>query len=55
MRVHWFYAAGGGVVSYVYRDIGTSPRTKLRLSPTCVVVDQHWDTTVVKGGRQHWM
>ena len=40
-------------MSLVYRDMGTSPRTKLRLSPTCVVADHHWDTTVVKGGRQH--
>ena len=40
-------------MSLVYRDMGTSPRAKLRLSPTCVVADHHWDTTVVKGGRQH--
>ena len=40
-------------MSFVYRDMETSPRTKLRLSPMCVVADAHWDTTVVKGVRQH--
>ena len=40
-------------MSLVYRDMGTSPWTKLRLSLTCVVADHHWDTTVVKGERQH--
>ena len=43
----------GEVVSCAYRDVGTTPLTKLRLSPTCVVADHHWDTIVVKGGRQH--
>ena len=34
----------------MYRDIGTGPWTKLRLSPTCAAADHHWDTTMVKGG-----
>ena len=44
----------GGGVSFVYRDIGTKPRTKLYRSSTCTVADHHADTTVVKGRPQHW-
>ena len=55
MTVRWLNSAGGGVVSCVYRDIGSSPRMELRRSPTCVVTDHHWDTTVVKGGGLDWM